>query len=364
MCGMMLADLGAEVFVIQRTGVQSAEARMHVKNRDMINRGKHMLALDLKDPSGLELVLDLVSRCNGLLESFRPGVMERLGIGPEVCLKRNPSLVYTRLTGWGQTGPLAMAAGHDPNYVALTGALYHSGGADMPPQSPPTLLGDAAGGAAMTALGMCAALIPAVQNGQGQVIDAAIGEGTAYLTTLVRSFYNTGQLNDARGTSWMEGASPWGRSYRCADDRYVTLLPVEARFYAVLLEKLELADDPVFAGRKQFDQQFWSEQADRMERLFASRSRDEWCDLLEGTDACFAPVLTYGEAPHHPHNIARGNYVEADGDYFPSPAPRFSVTPHEPDWLGTLETSSREALLKLGIESEKIDSMMVDWTGV
>lgn len=357
MCAMFLADLGAEVFRIERKGDPSDEASMHVKTRDMINRGRHVMAIDLKSDEGLALLRELIGGAHVLLESFRPGVMERNGLGPDICLQRNPALVYARLSGWGQDGPLAQAAGHDPNYVALTGALHHSGSRDVPPQAPATLLGDAAGGAAMTALGICAALIPAIQRGEGEVIDAAIGEGTNYLTTLVRSFYNTGQLTDERGTSWMEGAAHWSRTYRCADDRFITLLPVETRFYQVLLEKLGLSEHGLFTGSHHFDRKRWPEQVAHLEALFQTKTRDEWVELMEGSDACFAPVLTFGEAPEHPHNVARGNFIQVDGDWYPSPAPRFSHSVVEPDWEGEKGAgTARDALLGLGIPADMVDA--------
>ena len=357
MCGMMLADLGAEVFVIDRKNDRGAEATLHVKDRDMLNRGKHMLRVDLKQAEGTEFVLDLVEKSQALLESFRPGVMERLGLGPDICLERNNALVYARLTGWGQNGPLAMAAGHDPNYVALTGALYHTGERAGVPQSPPTLLGDAAGGAGITALGICAALIPALHRGQGQVIDAAIGEGAGYLTTLVRSLYYAGQMNDERGSSWMEGAAPWSRAYACADGDFITLLPVEERFYKTLLRLLELEEDSLFKDAHQYDKSSWPHQVARRESLFASKDRDYWCQLLEGTDACFAPVLAYSEVHDHPHNKARRNFKQSGDDWYPVPAPRFSETPHEPDWDGTRIGNVDDVLAGMGFADKTIKSV-------
>jgi crotonobetainyl-CoA:carnitine CoA-transferase CaiB-like acyl-CoA transferase len=223
-------------------------------------------------------------------------------------------------------------AGHDPNYISLTGVLYHSGDPDAPPQAPPTLLGDSAGGAAMVAWGISTALLHAQRTGQGQVVDGAIVDGIAYLATFARSFYQAGHIGDQRGSDWMDGAAPWNRSYRCADGGYITLCPVEARFYAVLVEKLQLIEHPLFADLDQWDRARWPRQIEHLRSLFGGESRQHWCDLLEGTDACFAPVLNYGEVQDHPHNRARGSYVEVDGEWYPRPAPRFSVTVPEPAW--------------------------------
>ncbi len=335
LCGMMLADMGAEVFLVERQSGKSAESSLHVRKRDMMRRGKLPVAVDLKDPAGIQQVLDLVEQADALIEAFRPGVMERLGLGPDICLARNPALVYGRLTGWGQTGPLSQVAGHDPNYISLTGALYHSGNGDRPPQAPPTLLGDAMGGTAMMAWGLACGLLHASRTGEGQVIDAAIVDGTAYLASFARSFYQGGHLSDERGGQWMDGAAPWNRTYVCSDGGYVTVCAVEAKFYRVLLQLLELEAVPEFVGLDQWDRSRWPEQVGKLQAMFLSRTRDDWCELLEGTDACFAPVLNYSEAPHHPHNRARDAYREVDGEWYPQPAPRFSATIPEPTWEDT-----------------------------
>ena len=332
LCGMMMSDMGAEVILVDRKTGASAEASLHVSKRDMMKRGKQTMAMDLKDPADIASLLDLVAGADVLIEGFRPGVMEKLGLGPEVCLQHNPRLVYGRLTGWGQEGPLAQVAGHDPNYISLTGALYHSGDSSSPPQAPPTLMGDCAGGTAMMAWGISSALLHAERTGQGQVVDAAIVDGLAYLASFARSFYQAGHITDQRGQEWMDGAAPWNRSYHCADGGYVTLCPVEARFYAVLLEKLDLQDHPLFSNHDQWDKAQWPQQVEQLQTLFSGRSRQQWCDLLEGTDACFAPILNYGEVQDHPHNRARNAYIEVDGQWHPQPAPRFSVTNPEPAW--------------------------------
>lgn len=354
MCGMMLSDLGAEVFLVERASSASAESTLHVSKRDMMRRGKVPIALDLKAEAAIALVLALVENSDVLIEGFRPGVMERLGLGPEECLQRNKRLVYGRLTGWGQTGPLAQTAGHDPNYIALTGTLYHSGSADQPPQAPPTLLGDSAGGAAMLALGISSALIPAIKEGKGQVIDAAIVEGTAYLASFARSFYLAGQLGNNRGQQWMDGGAPWNRTYQCADGAFVTLCSVEEKFYQLMLELLGMHEEPLFAGRSQWEKQYWPEQCQRLQELFRTNGREHWSELLEGTDACFAPVLNYGEAPLHRHNQARQSYMEVDGEWHPKPAPRFSATECEPRWDADDQLSATNVLRDTGIDDRLV----------
>ena len=344
LCGMMMSDMGAEVYLVERKSGASAEASLHVSRRDMMKRGKKVIALDLKDQDDIGLLLNLVARADVLLEGFRPGVMERLGLGPDVCHARNPALVYGRLTGWGQEGPLAQVAGHDPNYISLTGALYHSGAADRPPEAPPTLLGDCAGGTAMMAWGISSALLHAHRTGQGQVVDAAIVDGLAYLSSFARSFYQAGHISDQRGGQWMDGAAPWNRAYACGDGGYITLCPVEAKFYQVLLQKLELLEHPLFADLNQWDRERWPAQCQHLRDMFLGRSRDDWCKLLEGTDACFAPVLTYGEVHDHPHNSASEAYIEVDGQWHPAPAPRFSATRAERAWQDA-EPESQEAIV-------------------
>ena len=352
LCGMMMADMGAEVFLVERRSVASSESTLHVSKRDTMKRGKKIVALDMKDPACIQVLLSMVEKADVLIEGFRPGVMERLGLGPAICLEKNPALVFARLTGWGQEGPLAQVPGHDPNYIALTGVLYHSGDADMPPQAPPTLLGDCAGGAAMMAWGISSALIPALREGRGQVIDAAIVDGIAYLATFARSFYHAEQLSDDRGASWLDGAAPWNRSYGCLGGGYITLCPVEERFYQVLLAKLNLTEHPLFISAKQFDKTCWALQVDHLKTLFGSESRQYWCDLLEGSDACFTPALSYGEAHEHPHSKARNAYIEVDGQWQPAPAPRFSVTVAEPAWEETPALHAANILTGMGVPTE------------
>ena len=356
LCGMMLADMGAEVYLIERKTGASSESTLHVSKRDMMKRGKHSMSLDLKDPAAIRLLLEMMAKVDVLIEGFRPGVMERLGLGPDACLERNPALVYGRLTGWGQEGPLSQVAGHDPNYIALTGVLYHSGDPGSPPQAPPTLLGDCAGGAAMMAWGISSALIPAIREGKGQVVDAAIIDGISYLASFARSFYHAGHIGDQRGANWMDGAAPWNRTYRCAGEGYITLCAVEARFYAILLEKMDLLGNPLFADGNQWDKSRWPEQIDLLRTLFCSQPRSHWCDLLEGSDACFAPVLSYEEVQRHPHHVARDSYIEIDGEWHARPAPRFSETESNPAWQDKPALEQGKLLRSLGLSEEMISA--------
>lgn len=321
-CGMLLADLGADVVVVDRR--EPNPENIALGAAAITSRGKRSIAADLKSPEGVATVLDLVENCDALIEGMRPGVMERLGLGPEICLGRNPRLVYGRMTGWGQEGPLAHAAGHDLNYIALSGALWYSGQPGEPPLAPPTLVGDIGGGALYLAVGILAAVMSARQSGKGQVVDAAIVDGSAHMMNLLLSLKAAGQMASTRGESILDGPH-WYSTYRCADGSFVSLGALEPKFYRLLREKLGLADDPDFADG--YDVRAWPELRRRLSALFAMRSRDEWCALLEGSDACFAPVLDPDEAASHPHMAARGVYREIDGVLQAAPAPRFSATP-------------------------------------
>lgn len=322
--GMMLADMGAEVIVVERKApnANAAPTSQQMAAQTFYNRGKRSIAVDLKNPEGVELVLKLVEGSDLLIEGFRPGVMERLGLGPEVCLERNPRLVFGRMTGWGQSGPLAHAAGHDPNYIALSGALWPGGSAERPPTAPLTLVGDVGGGTMILIFGLLSGLVHAQKTGEGQVVDAAITDGSAYIASLLRMMHNTGQISDEPGSGWADFGSPWNDTYTCSDGKHITICPLEPQFYALLIDKLGLQDDPVFAD--QWDKTQWPEGKRRMTALIASKTRDEWDALLEGTDACYAPVLDLTEAASHPHNAARGTYLDIDGVVQPAPAPRFS----------------------------------------
>mgnify|MGYP001812269476 CR=1 FL=1 len=327
-CGMLLADMGAEVIVIDRKQEADQESVTDLQPEFVVvNRGKRSVALDLKQPGTDEVVLRLLQSADALIEGFRPGVMERLGLGPDTCLATNPRLVYGRMTGWGQTGPLAQAAGHDLNYIALSGALHLAGRADSPPTAPATLVGDIGGGAMMLAVGVLAAMVNAQSTGRGQVVDAAVTDGSVLATSLIYGLFAAGRWSSSRESNLLDGGSHWYDCYECADGQYVSIGALEPEFYALLLEKLGLDDDPDFTA--QYDPQRWPELKQRFADIFKTRTRDAWCELLEGSDACFAPVLDFEEAPDHPHNRARGAFTKVDGVQQPAPAPRFSETVSE-----------------------------------
>ncbi|MCC7412315.1 MAG: CoA transferase [Gammaproteobacteria bacterium] len=327
-CAMMLADMGAEVIQIDRPPAArdgGDDANWRDAGRfQFVNRGRRALALDLKLAAGREVALRLIRGADVLVEGFRPGVMERLGLGPEPCLSANPRLVYGRMTGWGQDGPLAQAAGHDINYIALSGALHAGGRRGQPPAAAPTLIGDIGGGAMMLAFGIVCALLEVRRSGRGQVIDAAVCDGSALLCSLLYSLHAAGMLSNDTGTNFFDTGSHFYDAYECADGHYISVGALEGRFYAKLLGHLGIDDaDPA----AQFDQSRWPAMKERIAAVFRSRSRDEWCALLEGSDCCFAPVLDFDEAPRHAHNRARGNFIEIDGVRQPAPAPKFSRTP-------------------------------------
>ncbi|AFT72476.1 CoA-transferase family III family protein 12 [Alloalcanivorax dieselolei B5] len=318
-CSMMFADMGAEVIRIDRPGRgEPGSARF-----DVLARGRRSLALDLKKPGAADLVLDLVEQADVLIEGFRPGVMEKMGLGPEVCLRRRPSLVFGRMTGWGQFGPLSSAAGHDLNYIALTGALHGIGRADGPPP-PLNYVGDFGGGAMMLAFGILAAVYESRASGQGQVVDAAMTDGAALLSAMMYGMKAAGAWRNERSANLLDGAAPYYDTYQCADGKFVAVGAIEPQFYAELLKRAEI-DDPEFEAQN--DRQRWPSLKTKLTRLFASQPRDYWCERLEGSDACFAPVLDWEEAPQHPHNRARHTFITVDGVVQPAPAPRFSRTP-------------------------------------
>ncbi len=322
---MMLADMGADVVRIDRKAVAGAPNPypMLGTKYDVMARGRRSLALDLKQPAAVDVVLRLVEQADIVLEGFRPGVMERLGLGPDACLARNPALVYGRITGWGQHGPLAQAAGHDINYIALSGMLHPMGRADTPPAPPLNLVGDFGGGAMMLAFGVVCAALEAGKSGKGQVVDAAMTDGAALLGAMMYGMRAHGSWSDQRGANMLDGGAHYYDTYACADGKFISIGAIEPQFYALLL-KLAGIDDPAFDA--QMDARAWPGLSAKFATVFATRNRDHWCALLEGTDACFAPVLDMGEAPQHPHNLARGTFVEVDGVTQPAPAPRFSRT--------------------------------------
>lgn len=317
-CAMHLADLGADVIAVERA--ESPGGATPSGQGYVLNRGKRSVVADLKTAEGRELVLALVQGADALIEGMRPGVMERLGLGPDVCQARNPRLVYGRMTGWGQTGPMAQAAGHDNNYISLSGALYYHGTPAEPPSSAFTVAGDVGGGALYLAVGLLSGILNARATGQGTVVDASIVDGSAHMLQLLLSTRRKGFITGERGNN-LHDASHFYSTYRCADGKFVTLGAIEPQFYALLLDKLGLKDDPRFA--RQWDREQWPELHRHFEALFATRTRAEWCSLLENTDACFGPVLSPEEAAGHPHLVARGTYFEADGHLQAAPAPRF-----------------------------------------
>ncbi len=325
--GMMLADLGAEVIVIERKNL-NLNAAINVNDDDVkhlvFNRGKKSIALNLKCPEAIELVLKLLSAADVLIEGFRPGVMERLGLGPDVCLRCNSALVYGRMTGWGQTGPLAQTAGHDPNYIAVSGALWYGGSSDRPPTAPLSLVGDLGGGTMVFLLGILSAVIHSQKTGEGQIIDAAITDGSAYISSLLRMMHSVGQVDDELGKGWADWGSPWNDTYKCADGKFITVCALEPQFYHELLQRLSLTDNEIFSN--QWDTTQWPMGKEVLKICFASKSRQQWCEILEGTDVCFGPVMNMSEAPLHPHNVARKTFIELNGVVQAAPAPKFSHT--------------------------------------
>ena len=327
MCAMLLADMGATVLRIDRPGGSDLGLARPLRY-DLLLRGRRSVAVDLKSADGKALVLRLIEQADGLIEGFRPGVTERLGLGPDDCLACNPRLVYGRVTGWGQDGPLAQAAGHDINYISLAGALHAFGRRGQPPTPPLNLLGDFAGGSLYLAFGLVCGILEARRSGQGQIVDAAMIDGAASLMTAAVGAVAAGLSTHERGTNHLDTGAHFYNVYECADGRWISIAPIEGKFYAELLRRLDL--DPATMP-PQMDRARWPEAQARFAELFKTRTRDQWCALLEGTDACFAPVLTTDEAPDHPHNAARRTYVEIDGIVQPAPAPRFSRTvPHLP----------------------------------
>lgn len=324
-CGMMLSDLGAEVIRVDRVAaVRGGDPA--TPPVDVLARGRRSVALDLKAPEGVEVVLALVDDADVIIEGFRPGVAERLGIGPDECLARNPKLVYGRMTGWGQDGPLAQAAGHDINYVALAGALHGIGRPGERPVPPLNLVGDFGGGGMLLAFGVAAALVEAGRTGQGQVVDAAMVDGTASLMAMFFSMTSMGVWHDERGVNLLDGGAHFYDTYECGDGRYVSIGSIEPQFYAELLERTGLAGQDL---PSQMDRTQWPALSERLAEVFRSKTRDEWVEIMEGSDVCFAPVLSIAEAPEHAHNRQRGTFVEVAGVTQPAPAPRFSVTKAE-----------------------------------
>jgi alpha-methylacyl-CoA racemase len=316
-CGMMLADHGAVVIQVNRLGAPR-------RSPDVLARSRYSIDIDLKKPQGRELVIDLCRDANGLIEGFRPGVMERLGLGPENLQAINPAIVYGRMTGWGQHGPLSATAGHDINYIAVSGVLHGIGVDGHKPAIPLNLLGDFGGGAMMLAFGMVAAILHSKETGQGQIIDCAMTDGSALLTAMMWSMVAQGRWRDERGVNLLDGGAHFYETYETADGKAIALGAIEPQFYNAMLDRLGLSENPAFAN--QMDETGWPLLRERLAALIRTRSRDEWSLIFEGSDACFAPVLSLQEAPKHPHNVARDTFIEIDGVIQPAPAPRYSRT--------------------------------------
>ena len=355
---MVLSDMGAEIIRIDRpSGKLGGTAGRMTAKQNVLNRGRRSIAIDLKSPEGVRTVLRLIEKADGLIEGFRPGVMERLGLGPDVCLERNPKLVFGRMTGWGQDGPLAKAAGHDMNYIALTGALHAIGRKGDKPVPPLNLIGDFGGGGMLIAFGVVCALLEAARSGKGQVVDAAMVDGAALLMAAPYAMFGAGLWKDERGVNILDSGAHFYEVYETADGKYVSIASIEPQFYRLLLEKTGLADDPEFEG--QMDQEKWPRLKERLEAVFKTKTRDEWCEVMEGSDVCFAPVMALEEVSEHPHIAAREVFVERNGVKQPAPAPRFSRTAPEiqraPPSPGE---HSVEGLADWGFSSEEIDSLV------
>lgn len=318
---MLLADMGAEVIRIDRVTSLGSGANPAT---NVTNRGRRSIAIDLTKPDGQEALLKLVERADALTEGFRPGVMEQLRVGPDACLARNPRLVYARMTGWGQEGPYAKAAGHDINYISLAGALAHFGTEGGPPVPPLNMVGDNGGGGMFLAFGVVCGILEARASGKGQVIDCAMVDGAAVLMSPFHGMRAAGAFSEERGTNALDTGAPFYNTYECADGKYISIGPLEPQFYAELLERLGLAGDPEFTRRD--DRALWPVLKSRLAELFRSQPQSHWCDLLEATDVCFAPILPMSEAIEHPHNVQRKTFIEVEGVVQPAPAPRFSRT--------------------------------------
>jgi alpha-methylacyl-CoA racemase len=348
-CAMLLADLGAEVLRIERPDGAPGH------RGDVVMRGRRSLALDLKNPAAVEAVLRLAESSDALIEGFRPGVMERLGLGPEVALRRNPRLIYGRMTGWGQDGPMAKLAGHDINYIALTGALHAMGRPGEPPAPPLNLVGDYGGGGMLLAMGILAALVERGSSNQGQVVDAAMVDGAALLMAPIFGMKARGRWGSARGANFLDGAASFYDSYACACGGFVAVGPIEPQFFAEMLRRMGL-DATLFEDRMNPAQ--WAAHKAILAEAFLARTRDEWASLFADSDGCVAPILSMDEAPAHPHNAARGTFRTVEGAVQPSPAPRFSRTPAELGAPPALKGEhSRDILAEFGFSAEEIETL-------
>lgn len=351
---MMLADMGAEVVRVDR--VQAVRDNVSGSHWDVMLRGRRNVALDLKHPEGVEALLTLVEGADAIIEGFRPGVMERLGVGPDQCLARNPKLVFGRMTGWGQEGPYANSAGHDINYIALAGALAHFGRAGEPPTPPLNMVGDFGGGGMLLAFGVVCALLESQRSGKGQVVDAAMVDGSAVLMSMFWAFKNIGMFDEsARGTNLLDTGAHFYDVFECADGEWVSIGSIEPQFYALLLEKTGVSAE--FAA--QMDRSKWPQLKEKLAAVFRTKTRAQWNEIMEGTDVCYAPVLRMSEAAQHPHNVARNTFVEVAGITQPAPAPRYSRTitnvPTPPAHAGE---HTRAVLADWGFDADRIEALV------
>lgn len=350
-CAQMLADMGADIIRIDRKG----QGAMVQDKYNVLHRGRRSVAIDLKSSDGVDAVLKLIEKADALIEGFRPGVTEKLGIGPVVSLKRNPKLVYGRMTGWGQDGPLAEAAGHDINYIALSGALHCIGKEGEPPPPPLNLIGDFGGGGMMLAFGIMCGLFEVQKSGKGQVVDASMVEGSAIMMNLFYGFLAAGGWSEAKGTNLLDGGAHFYQCYETLDQKWVSVGSIEPQFYALLLKHAGISDADF---QNQMDMQKWPGFKNKLAEVFKQKTRDEWCEIMEGTDVCFAPVLSMSDAIRHPHNEARKSFIEIDGVLQPAPAPRFSRTkpdiPNPPPSSGEHNVS---ALKDWGFSMDEIEAL-------
>ena len=352
-CGMMLADMGAEIIRVDRSSAVGRPA----SPADILARGRKSIAVDLKNPEGVETTLKLIEEADILIEGFRPGVTERLGLGPDVCMARNSGLIYGRMTGWGQTGIMSSVAGHDINYIALSGALHAIGPFGENPSPPLNLVGDFGGGGMLLAFGIVAALHERNSSGKGQVIDAAMTDGSAILMNAVFGIMNRGGWSDKRGTNLLDGGSHFYNTYETADGKWVSVGSIEPQFYALLLEKSGLGDSGGLP--EQMSREDWPALQENLQSIFLTKTRDEWDEIMLGTDICYAPVLNFEEARAHPHNTERQTFVEQDGIHQAAPAPRFSRTETElPASCGAPGAESKSILAEAGFAAEEIEALI------
>jgi len=349
-CGMMLADMGAEVIRVDRAAAGRG------RGKDVLTRGRKSIAVDLKSAEGREVVLKLCEGADAIFEGFRPGVTERLGLGPDDCMARNGKLVYGRMTGWGQDGPMAQAAGHDINYIALSGALHAIGNKGGKPVPPLNLVGDFGGGGMLLAFGVVCALLEAQKSGEGQVVDAAMVEGAAVLMSMFFTMQTVGAMKHERASNMLDGGAHFYDTYETGDGKYISLGSIEPQFYALLVEKAGLDADDFSA---QMDQSRWPEYKEKLTEVFKTKTRDEWCSIMEGSDVCFAPVLSLEEVADHPHNKARGTFINVDDVIQPAPAPRFSRTGAEkPSGFRAPGEDTKEVLAAAGFRADEIEALV------